>query len=120
MPRYNVRHAECEGVGEGAFVEAEGALAALAKVNPIFKYPEGDCNSWVSLDEEERTFREAESRPGDTDPCCVAFVALAEGSPDYYLVYRVRMCQHEFSYHPRPRNGPPFRVCKYCGHTTAL
>jgi hypothetical protein len=92
MPLFNVRHVECDGTGEGEFVEAKDAKDALNKVDPLFKYAAnedgeggGDCDSWIGVPAHKRRVRPVSGhRPTDilrgTEPCH----ATVDGSFDYF------------------------------------
>lgn len=97
MPLYNVRHAECDGVGEGEFVTAKDAKDAVTKVNPLFRYAAnedgesgGDCDSWSGIKPHLKRIRPvAGSRPADILSGCEPSHATVDGSYDYFLVYQV-------------------------------
>lgn len=97
MPLYNVRHAECDGVGEGEFVEAKNAKDAVAKVDPLFQYAAdedgeggGDHDSWGGIKSHLKRIRPvAGSRPSDILSGCEPSHATVDGSYDYFLVYQV-------------------------------
>lgn len=97
MPIYNVRHAECDDTGEGAFVQAKDAKDAVAKVDPLFKYAAdedgeggGDCDSWSGIKSHLKRIRPvAGSRPSDILSGCEPSHATVDGSYDYFLVYQV-------------------------------
>lgn len=97
MPIFNVRHAECDNTGEGEFVEAKDAKAAVDQVNPHFSYsyeegvretPESD--SWTDVKSHLKRIRPVSgSRPTDILKGTEPNHATVDSSFDYYLVYQV-------------------------------
>ncbi len=95
---FNVRHVECEAVGEGKFVEAKDAKAALLQADPVFQYHAtgedneggGDADSWLGVAPHLRHLKPVSgSRPPDIRAGTEPYQASIDGSHDYYWVYQV-------------------------------
>ena len=88
MPRFNVRHGECQSVGEGHFVDAKDAREAIDLVDPMFQYPEFEHESWKGIPAENQRWEpDAYAPPQDIVPGTTVYIASCTSSPDYFLVY---------------------------------
>jgi hypothetical protein len=91
MALFNIRHAECDDIGEGYFTEAKDAKEALATVDPLFRYYAGDCDTWKGIKPHLRHLKPTSGmRPIDTCPGTEPYMASTDSSPDYFLVYQVK------------------------------
>lgn len=90
MPLFNIRHAECEDVGEGWYVEAKTAKLAVETANPCFRYYAGDADSWDGVKPHLKHLKAVSGRrPSDIKAGTEPYMASVDDTPDYFLVYQV-------------------------------
>ncbi len=90
MSLFNIRHVECDDVGEGKFVEAKDAQEALKTVDPVFRYFAGDCDRWNGIEKHLRHLKPVSGqRPSDIAAGTEPYMASADKTPDYFWVYQV-------------------------------
>jgi hypothetical protein len=92
MPLFAIYHMECDSESEAKTVEAKDFAAALVKLNPLFRYFEGDCDSWDGVKPHLRHVKPLHGyRPEQIAPGTEPRSLHVDNSPDYFCLYQRRL-----------------------------
>lgn len=92
MPLFAIYHMECEGEADAKTIVAKDYKSALEVLDPIFRYFEGDCDSWSGVEPRLRHLSPLTGiRPTDIEPGTEPRSVHIDSSPDYFCLYQRRL-----------------------------